>query len=229
MAIVHEEAQTGSAGASTTVATSTNLTAVTGHAYLAAISVRGNIAVSSVAGLGLTWTLVAGQCSGRGSTNCYLFRAQGTVTVDGVVTATLASTPLNSVISVSRYSGAHASAPFGNVIKGNTNGVDGACTGGTDSAAYTFDITTTVDAAFVYAAAGIRNRAHTAGASYTERSDLQTGTGGDIAGLATEDRTVSSASTVAANGTLSGVTDWAVVAVELKPASADDLMAQIVM
>lgn len=68
----------------------------------------------------------------------------------------------------------------------------------------------------IYGAAAERNRTHTPGASYTERSDLRQGSGGDIAATATEDRSVLSASTVAVDGTFSGAVDWAVVGAEIK-------------
>ncbi|MGH7453288.1 MAG: PKD domain-containing protein, partial [bacterium] len=66
--IVYEESQTGGSSGSTTVTTSANLTGVSGHLYLAAISTRPKKNVLSVSGLGLSWTLVKSICAGQSTT-----------------------------------------------------------------------------------------------------------------------------------------------------------------
>ncbi|MGQ0658298.1 MAG: RHS repeat-associated core domain-containing protein [Chromatiales bacterium] len=99
------------------------------------------MAVSAVAGLGLSWSLIKAQCAGRGNTRVELWQGQGQGSGSGAVTATLASAPSNAVIAVSRYAGVSA---LGNLLAGNTLGANGACAGGTDSASYSFNLTTTV-------------------------------------------------------------------------------------
>lgn len=171
------------------------------------------VVASSVSGLGLTWSLVKGQCSGRSNTLVELWQAQGAGTA-GAVTAALAGTPTNAVITVSRYSG---SSGIGNSVSANTLGVNGACSGGTDTNSYSVNLTTTVNDALAFGGAALRNRAHTPGAGYTERAEVMQGAGGDIAGEATEDKVVATSGTVAVDGTFAGTVDWAVVAVEIKP------------
>ncbi len=210
---VHQQTVTGSAGATTTVASAT-ITGAAGHLYLAAISTRPRITVNALSGLGLTWTPVASQCGGRGNTAVEVWKAQGTPTGNGAVTATLASAPSNSVITVSRYSGTSGA---GASTSANTLGVGGACSGGTDSASYSVNLTTSVANTLRFGAVALRNKTHTPGAGYTERADLRQGNGGNVAGAAVEDAPAPGAGTAPVNGTLSGATDWAVIAVEVKP------------
>jgi len=96
------ESVTGSAGKSATVSTSTNITATANHLYLASISTKPDVAVSSVSGLGLNWTKVAAQCGGRGLSRTEVWKAIGTPSANGKVTATLSAIPAASVISVAR-------------------------------------------------------------------------------------------------------------------------------
>ena len=150
------------------------MTGVSGHLYLAAVSTKSFRAVTTVTGLGLTWTRLAAQCSGRNQTGVELWWARGAATT-GTVTATLASAPSNAVIAVARYSGVAATNPVGVLVGGNTNGVNGACANGTDSAAYSFNVTTSQGNALVVGAIATRNHAHTPGAGYTERVEAAQG------------------------------------------------------
>ncbi|MGH7492779.1 MAG: InlB B-repeat-containing protein [bacterium] len=215
--ITHHETQTGGSTASTTVSTVASLTAESGQLYLAAISTRGRVAVTGVSGLGLSWTLVKAQCAGRNLTGVEVWMAQGTPSGNGIVTATLASTPSNAVIAVSRYSGVNAEDPVGNSASANTNGINGLCSGGVDTSFYSFNLSTTADDAVVYGAVAIRSRVHIPGAGYTERAELLQGTLGAIAGVAVEEKPVATPSTVTVNGSFNGIVDWAAVAVEIRP------------
>jgi len=217
--IVLEESQTGGASGSTSVTTSAGLIGANDHLYLAAISPRPKVSVLSVSGLDLTWTLVKSKCAGRNTTSIEVWMAQGTPSGNGVVTAMLASAPKTAVIAVSRYSGVTSSSPIGNVIAGNTNGLNanGACSGGVDGSSYSFNLTTTLNHAVVYAAVAIKDQTHTPGAGYTERAEIQQPNDATTSGVATEDKRVASVSTVAVTGSLGGGVDWALVALEIKP------------
>ncbi|MFQ5857927.1 MAG: hypothetical protein ACE5LU_20165 [Anaerolineae bacterium] len=216
-AITHEETQSGGSASASSVTTSTSLTAVSDDLYLAAIATKPEVGVQTLSGLGLTWTSVQVQCAGRGQTGVEVWMAQGAPTSNDTVSAILASIPSNAVIAVSRYSGVDTANPIGNVVSGNTNGTAGACSGGSDSDTYLFDLTATVDGAVVYGAAAMRQRRHTPGAGYTERAEVTQGSGGGTAGVAVQDETVASAATVAVDGAFDKSVDWAVVAVEIKP------------
>ncbi|MGH7599011.1 MAG: InlB B-repeat-containing protein, partial [bacterium] len=218
-AIVHEETETGGSSSSTTVTTSANLTGVSGHLYLAAISTQPRKSVIAVSGLGLNWTLVKDQCSGLNTTGVEVWMAQGTPSGNGAVTATLASAPSAAVIAVSRYSGVSAANPIGNVISGNTNGMNASatCTSGVPSDSYSFNLTTTANDAVVYSAAAMKGRTHAPGVGYTERAEIKEVGGGLTSSVAVEDRKVAAAGTVAVNGSFSGTADWAEVALEIKP------------
>ncbi|MGH7457068.1 MAG: InlB B-repeat-containing protein, partial [bacterium] len=140
--VAFEEAKTGSISKSTIVATSANLTGASGQLYLAAISTKDNIAVTGVAGLGLNWTLLKAQCAGRNNTGVEVWMAQGTPSGNGAVTATFAARASDAVIAVSRYSGVAAVNPLGNIFSSNTNGLNGACSGGNDNKLYSFNLAT---------------------------------------------------------------------------------------
>jgi hypothetical protein len=214
--VLHAETQAGGSTASTEVSTSAALTAMPDHLYLAAIVTTPPVTVSTVEGLGLTWTPVAVQCSGQNQTAVTVWSAQGAPTGDGIVTATLASAPTNAALAVSRYSGVDATAPLGTPVMHNING--GPCTGGVDTASYFFSPTSSMDGAVVYAVAATLDQEHTPGQDFTERVDIQQSYPGTLAGLAVQDKPVIAADqTTTVNGTFSAPVDWAVIAIELKP------------
>ncbi|TXH01679.1 MAG: hypothetical protein E6R05_05375 [Candidatus Moraniibacteriota bacterium] len=219
-AIAHEQTVTGSSDSSSTVASST-ITGTTDHLYLAAISEKDNQTVSGVSGLGLTWALILAQCGARAQTRTEVWYAIGTPSGDDAVTATFSVAPTEATIAVSRYSGINTSSPIGASTSKNSNGVSGACSGGTDASSYTVDLTTTTANSHAYGAVSLRARTHTAGSGYTERGEVSSPNtpAGSGSGVAVEDKLVASASTVAVDGTLSGVNDYAVVALEIKPFS----------
>lgn len=209
----------GGASYSKRVSTSAKVGAVKGNLYLASISTKPYVPVSSVSGMGLVWRLVDAQASGRSQTSVEVWIGKGTPTGDGVVSAYLGKAPLEAVITVCQYSGVDLGAPLGKVVSSNTNGINGRSTNGKDSDSYSFNISTTYQGAVVHAAAATRQRNHIPGAEYKECGLVHHGTSGDAAGLALQDRgTTSNATTV--SGSFDGSTDWAVIAVELVPQNA---------
>ncbi|MDZ7361898.1 MAG: alginate lyase family protein [candidate division KSB1 bacterium] len=214
--VVHEETQSGGSSNSTVVTTAGALTGATGHLYLAAISTRPKVKVNSVSGLGLTWTLLKAQCSGRDMIGVEVWMAQGMPSGNGTVTANLASAPYNAVIAVSRYSGAAAN-PIGGIISVNTNGVNGNCSGGTDNALYSFNHSVVTSGVVMYGAAGMRGRSHTPGTGYRERIEIKQGTENQVASVAIQDKVAPNSGNFLFNGAFSGSTDWAVISVKIKP------------
>jgi hypothetical protein len=209
----HAETVTGGSSASALVTSPGFAAGSGGDIYLATISTRPSIAVSSVSGLGLTWNLVRAQCAGRNQTRVDVWMAQGAGT-GGPVVATLASAASNAVIAVSRYSGASG---IGTVVSANSVGVNGACSGGSDTSSYAVGLTTAGTDALAYGAVAIRSQPHAPGSGYAERAEVHQGSSGAVAGAGVEDRAVPGGGTVTVNGTLSNPVDWAVVAVEIKP------------
>jgi hypothetical protein len=181
--------------------------------------------VVSVNGLGLAWSPVESQCSGKGNTGIELWKGQGTPTGNSVVTAILASAPSNAVIAVSRYSGVDALNPLGNTASGNSHGLNGPCTGGAETSTYSINLSTTVAGAVAYGAVTMRSKTHTAGAGFTERADelSMPGTAGSAASAAVEDQTIAAPATVAVNGSFNGSADWAAVGVEIMPSASASL------
>jgi hypothetical protein len=216
--ITFVEARSGSSLKSNTVATAAALTGVPSHLYLATVSYKPNTVVTGVTGLGLAWTRVGAQCAGRSQTGLEVWKAQGTPSASGVVTATLSASVSSAVIIVTRYAGVHVTAPIGSIESANTRGVDGACSGGTDTAAYSYTLFPVTPGSFVYSAVAGRGKTHTPGVGYQERAEILGGSGGNASSAADSDRTVTSGTTATVNGSFSGVTDWAALAVEVRPA-----------
>ena len=155
--------------------------------YIAAVSAKDHQSVSSVTGLGGTWTELKTQCSGRGETGISVWVTED-ASSGGVVTANLDGTPRNAAIVVARYSDATAAL----LVSANTTGVDGAagCTGGSDSELYSLAVTTTMPESVVFAAIAMRNRTHTPAAQYTEHEEFTQGRGGNAASIAIMDQAV---------------------------------------
>ena len=216
---VLREVATGGSTSSNAVATSGPVGAGSGDLYLAAVSFKPNVAVASVTGLGLAWTPVSAQCAGRAQTGVALFRAQGTPTAGGVVSASLSATPSAAVISVARYSGASSSGGIGSVVSANSNGVSGACSNGTDSVAYAFDLASGASNSLVFVAAAMRNRDHVPGTGFSEIAETYAGSSGSVAGESLAERTLSSPASVSVNGSFGSTVDWAVVAAEVRAGS----------
>ncbi len=215
--VKHEETQSGGSSNLTTVATSANLVAATSELYLAAIATRPRKLVNAVSGLGLQWTLVKRQCAGRNMTGVEVWMAQGTPAASGVVTATLAGSPSNAVITVSRYSGVALANPLGKKMSVNTNGANGLCSSGVDTNYYAFNMSTSAANVMLFCAATMRNRTHTPGPGYLERIEAKHGVSNSMASLAVQDRRITSISSALVKGTFSGSTDWAMVALEIMP------------
>ena len=221
--IAFEKFHSGGSSGSGTVSTSTNVTAIEGHLYLASVSTKPFTSITSVTGMGLNWTLVDAQCAGRNQTGVETWMAIGTPGGDDVVVAELAGSPSNAAMIVARYSGVHQTNPIGDIVSGNSNGEDGACSGGTDNDVYSFDMSTTASGSYVFGAVAMRNRTHLPGNDYTERSVITQGSGGSIASLSVVDRDVSELSTFTFDGTFNKGVDWAAIGVELRHAGASAL------
>jgi hypothetical protein len=213
---VRHETVTGGSLASSSVATAAPVAPGTGALYLAAVSFKPNLSVTSVSGLGLSWSPVRQQCGGRAQTGIALFQARGSPAAGGVVTANLAGSASAAVIAVTRYSGTASTGTIGSVASANPNGTSGGCSNGIDSAAYSFGLTTGASNSVVFVAAGMRSKDHLPGSGYSEIVETYAGDGGSTAGASLAERALGAAASVSVNGTFSGTTDWAVVAAEIR-------------
>ena len=146
------------------------------------------VAVNAVSGLGLTWTRVAGPVCGTQAD-----RRRGLAGDGHAIGQRAGDRDPGRGARATRSSPCRATrrpAGSGASSSANTNGAGGACSGGTDSSAYSVNLTTTTANSLRFGAVAIRNRTHTPGAGYTERVEVRGGNGGtETAGLAIEDRT----------------------------------------
>jgi hypothetical protein len=212
------QTHTGTAEGQASVSTATPVVASADELYVVSVSTKPARAVTDVSGLGLTWTRVVAQCAGRNQTGVELWVGSGEATTDGTVTATLDGTP-NAVVAVSSYLGADLSDPLGAVASTNTTGDPGDCSSGVDGADYTIDVPTTASDSLVHTAVALRLRSHTPGPDSTEEVEVVAGSGGSAAGVAVT-TTAATSPTTSISGSLSGSSDWAVVAVAIRAAAA---------
>ncbi len=218
--VVYEGSTTGSSSDAFFVETSTSVTAVANDLYLAVISSKPYKPINNVSGMGLTWEIVDVQCSGRSHNMVEIWRAMGTPSGDGIVRADFADDPNHAVIAVSRYSGVDDVTPVGAVVPVNSNGIDGACSSGSDGRDYSFELTTNADGSVIYSIASIRNKTHTPGSDYSELFELSRGSGSDIVNIAIQTKTVETAGTETVDGVFNGKVDWSAIALEIMPAGS---------
>lgn len=195
-----------------------------GDVLLMSVSVRSNIAVSSISDIGPdSWALVDTQCGARAQDRIEVWALVATALSAGVdVTVTLASSSNGIVVGVEQYTGANTTTPVPTTASYNTLGSNGACSGGTDNNDATGSITTTYVNSLVVAFINARNRTMTNTASWTNRmNDLTGGAGGDLITASIEERATSGAVTIGAANNLSGDADWCLIAVELADAAPD--------
>ena len=143
---------TGGSSTSDTVSTAEPVPVTPGRVYVATVVSKSYKPITSLVGLGGTWSLEATQCGGRNQTGVSVFVSTDASST-GVVTATFSASTSNAIITVAGYSGVSLTDPTGAVNSANSNGITGACTGGSDSASYSLPLTTT-------ASASARGRSH---------------------------------------------------------------------
>jgi uncharacterized protein YjiK len=221
VSVIYNETQTGQASNSGTVATSSDLTAANGDFYIAAIAGSGSISVNSVAGLGLSWTILSAQCATGNSVGLEVWAGEGVPTQNGAVTATFSGSPDNSVIAVSRYSNVDLSNAVSGVLSGNPAGLNGSCSSNSKSSSYSFDLSTTVDGAIVFGAAtATKNGLHNPGVNFTERAEVSQGRGKSETSVAVQDKMVTLASLTTVDGSFDKTVEWAIIGLAINPASA---------
>lgn len=219
---IFQEVKTGaSLGPLAADVVSAILTAAPNHLYLAFVftdASGGAPAVSTVTGLGLTWSRVLAQCSGQDEHRVEVWKAIGTPSA-GAVTATFAGGADGACIAVERWSTVRIAAPIGASIGYNTNGSSGACSGGSDTDDAGGAITPTAAGAVVSVGyAHDETFAHTAG--WTGRVTNESS--GATLSASVEDKTTAGIGAVTIGGVsnLSDIDDWALVAVEIVGASS---------
>ncbi|MDX1487697.1 MAG: hypothetical protein R3268_05815, partial [Acidiferrobacterales bacterium] len=192
----------GSQNSSNTVSTS-SLSAGGGNTILAAICRNDANSVTSVTGLGLTWTPVL-QNIQTGGRRLDVWRAAG-VSSGGAVTATM-STATRVLISATRFAGILASDPV--EASGTTQNSDANVIGPNLSGS---------DKGIHYLATSHEAASVTPGTGYTERSDATIGTGSNTVSLHTQTKALTATASEQATATLASSSEWATIGVTLRP------------
>jgi prepilin-type N-terminal cleavage/methylation domain-containing protein len=189
--------------------------------YLVAVTANGNSSISSVVSINggsMTWSHVATTCSGRGTGMVSIWKAlSGADTGTGGVQVNFSSTVNSTVLNVTEYS--NTSGTIGNLIRINTLGGSGTCSGGTDSTSYTSSIPASANSSIFGAVNGMSSVAnHNVNSPLIEKNERTSGSGTTAASLSTVERSFTSAQTVTTAGNFgSTLTDWSAIFIEVKP------------
>lgn len=195
----------GTGGNVATVVSGT-VTSNADHTYYAFVSRRNtSSSVTSVTGLGLTWSpAVSDAIGGRSRVSCWV--ATGTPTGNGTVTATFDLLPTNSTIQVVRVAN-------GSQLQA-IEGITGSSTVYSDSIS-----ATNLGEALVFA--GFDNTTHTAGSGFTERLEVSSGTGSNTSTSALSTLDITTTGLQPYSGTFGSSTQWAVIALTALPDDTD--------
>jgi hypothetical protein len=215
--IVEETVSIG--GADVTQLTTPSITAEDNDLYLLSVSMKPYLDVSTVTGLGLTWSELEDQPAGRSQTGVSVWYAQGISTTGGV-TVTLASQAAGLAVSLSRISGVHYSYPIGATETANTNGIDGSGADGIDCANANVSFTTSNYGSMVFGIATTRVQPFTPAPEYTQVDVITGSTSGSQARITSFQKSQPIPGYVMVNGTNAEV-DWAIAGIEIKPAIID--------
>ncbi len=206
----HVGASSGGSTKEKTVSASVSLAAQTGNRYVASVSMKPWRPVTEVSGLGLTWVRSKSQCAARSATGVEVWTAQGTPTADGSVTATFGNAPENATLVVSAFADVAEGSTI-QMVSSNTLGINGACTGGTDTQTYSLQVPVQPNS-ITYAVVGERLRTTTPGAGFVKLTEVHQGNSdGDKSGLAVLSQSNTGQATQTVSGTLNSATDWAMV------------------
>ena len=219
------EIQSGLGTGVTSIQTAAGLAAADGDLYIATVSTKPNRTVTSLTGLGLNWQEEAVQCGGRSQTALAVWVAQGSPTGPGSVSANLDASALSAVLTVVRYTNVQADA-VGNIVTGNSNGVSGACSGGSDEGDWSLTLPIDVEGAAAFVSVANRHKAHTP-LGFDVFSDERAGTGGSTAGLIVGDQIFDTTGSAALGGDFKGTVDWAAVTIEILPGAGGVFMAEL--
>lgn len=198
----------GTAGNVGSVVTDSSVTANAAHFYVVKISRKNtSAAVTTVVGMGLTWTLMDDVTNGT-DTRISNYYSTGTGATSGLVTANFSTTATNAVIGVSRYSNVKFSAP---ITAHTTNtGTTSAISGSLSATNLGMLVLSTSD----------RERTSTPGSGFTEQLDRNSqigGGGASTASLAVDTFPVTATASTAYSATLSGAANWSAIIFSLEP------------
>ena len=218
MAVVIEEQESGSASGSS-VTTDSSLAVDSAHKYIAFTSSKASRVTTSVVGMGLTWTVVEDQCSGRDQTRIAIFEGTGTPS-SGTITANFDGTG-EKLIVVYRLSGVDGVTPILVSDASNTNGEGSpSCSGGTDDDTPILSLDVQEIDSLILGAINRRSATFTPGTGYVTETDVEGGSGGDITSISIESKTSTTTGATDVDASLSSAQDWSMVAIELNAEGA---------
>src|SRR3989344_5203431 len=176
--------------------------------------------ITSVNGLGLTWTLGAKQCGSQNTNGTAIYTAFGSPVSSGFVTVNFSTQSPAIAATLIRYSGVDPTNPTSDAHGQNTLGVNGACSGGITDKFPHITLASSQANTLLLGAGNIRARTITIpDPDYTEIGNIVVGTNGPTTRLIVHSRYPFNGSTDTVNHTLSGTTDWTMVGLVINPAN----------
>lgn len=210
--VQHVDTVTGTAGNIGSVSSGTVISS-SANFYIAQISRRNaNANVTSVSGLGLTWSEIGDITGDSTQTRISVWKGTGTPTGDGVVVANFSVNATNSVIAVSRFNNVDLSNPVTNISALNDTAL---------SSSYSSSIIGTIKGMLV-TSVSMRQRLHTPTSGATEVHETRTGTTTSDASLATNILSLPTTGSQTYSGNFDSTVGWSVVALTLNPKTAND-------
>ncbi|MCC7442921.1 MAG: hypothetical protein IT285_14910 [Bdellovibrionales bacterium] len=213
-----EEVKSGTATASATVATSSSLTAASGQTYVAFVSHHDDaISVTSVSGLGLTWTLIERQCTTQNNGSIEAWSAAGTSPSSTTVTANLSGPASSAQIAVVRLSGAPIVGAIGATSRANANGGSGACGAGPSSKLPASDIVLSSQDSRILSAVTffLASNSHSPDQG-SEIAELGSGSNPNATWLAVVSNSSPSDGSLPLSSTLAAAGRWATISLEVR-------------
>ncbi len=205
---------------SSTISTSTSLSAQVNHLYLAFISAsNSNTSVLSINGMGLTWNLVEVQCSNLQETTLEIWYAQGNPTV-GTVSANLSQVTDAAQISLLRISNVDATLPLNVLSTVNPlgEGINATCnTPGINSKNIEYEVSTSTNNTLLISALSYSKvNTHTS-ISLSENLEIQSGSNPDATGLVIQTANLNESQIFSIESILSIAANWSSISIEVMP------------
>lgn len=216
-AITYQNSVTGTAANSASV-TSASVAGGSNMFFVAVVANRAHRNTTAVSGGSLLWSERVDACSGGSSIQgVSIWTAYGTAS-SFTVSATLASSSVSSVISVTWYSGVSATSPIEDVVYRNVNGESGSCNGGSADSTTSLTTGSTATNSIHFVAVNVRQRTiTTADVDYTQRATDASGSGTDQTRLYIHDRTKATTGDDTASHTLNNTAQWVSAGFIIRP------------
>jgi len=202
------------------VSTANSLPAFDDALYFAAISTHSACSIADVEGLGLVWSFLKEQAGGDNQSFISLWKAQGKTITGGPVSAKINNSSgldQNIIIVCSYFGGVPADMPVDNLIGANSNGIDGASSGGVNVSGFSYSFQPSGDRSAVFLLVARDKGSFVPGEEFIVREDYQFGEEADTIKINTSQYNQESGDQVRVYGVFDRPVDYALICAEILP------------